>query len=75
MNFAMAQYEVKYHGSKEWEEISEVEVLMNLQNVFVWVTPSIQDMLQGKAVVTAEAIYRLKGIEREIRLESTEEAD
>jgi hypothetical protein len=57
----MNQYEVKYHDKEEWEEISEIEVLESLHEVFVRVTPAIQDMIQGRRVLTPNAMYRIKG--------------
>ena len=59
--FEMPHYEVRYHDKAEWEDISEIEVLESLQDVFVQVTPSIQDMIQGKRVLTPDATYRLIG--------------
>lgn len=53
-------YEVRCHNKIEWREISEVEVLGNIQETFDSVTPSVQDMIRGKPVVTPDAIYRLK---------------
>ena len=57
--FEMPHYEVRYHDKAEWQDISEIEVLESLQDVFVQVTPSIQDMIQGKRVLTPDATYRL----------------
>jgi len=59
--FEMPHYEVRYHDKAEWQDISEIEVLESLQDVFVQVTPSIQDMIQGKRVLTPDATYRLIG--------------
>ena len=61
MMFEMPQYEVKYHDKAEWQAISEIEVLERLQEIFVWVTPAIRDMIHGKRVLTPDAIYRIKG--------------
>ncbi len=60
MKFAMPLYEVRYHGKEEWEGISEIEVLEDVLEVFTLVTPAIQDMIQGKRVLTPDAIYRIK---------------
>ena len=60
MMFEIPQYEVKYHKA-EWQAISKIEVLERLQEIFVWVTPAIEDMVQGKRVMTADAIFRIKG--------------
>jgi len=61
MMFEMPQYEVRYHDKAEWEDISEIEVLESLQEVFVLVSPSIQDMIQGKKVLTPDSTYRIIG--------------
>jgi len=58
----MNLYEVKYHDKQEWQEISEIEVLENLYEVFDRVTPAIQDMIQGRRILTPNAVYRIKGI-------------
>ena len=60
----MNQYEVKYIGKEEWEEIAEIKVLERLFEVFDRVTPSIQEMIKGKQVLTPEAIFRIKGGQR-----------
>ena len=57
----MPQYEVKYHGEEGWQEISELKVLDELFKTFKTVTPLIQQMIEGKQVITQEAVYRLKG--------------
>jgi len=56
----MNQYEVKYVGKEEWEEIAETKVLERLLEVFDRVTPSIQEMIKGKHVLTPQAIFRIK---------------
>ena len=61
MIFEMTQYEVRYHDKAEWEDISEIEVLESLQKVFVRVSPSIQDTIQGKQILTPDATYRIIG--------------
>ncbi|UCD82020.1 MAG: hypothetical protein JSW26_11510 [Desulfobacterales bacterium] len=60
MNFAMPLYEVKYHTNKEWEELSEIQLLHKLVETYDRVTPAIQQMIEGKLVLTVEAVYRLK---------------
>jgi hypothetical protein len=62
--FEIPHYEVRYNDKAEWEEISEVEVLESMQKLFVKVTPAIQDMIQGKRVMTPDAIFRIKGIKK-----------
>ena len=61
MIFMMPQYEVKYHGEDGWQEISELKVIEELFKTFKTVTPVIQQMIEGKQVITQEAVYRLKG--------------
>jgi hypothetical protein len=34
------------------------------KKVFAKVTPAIQDMIQGKRVMTPDAIFRIKGIKK-----------
>ena len=64
MMFQMPQYEFRYHDKTEWQAISEIEVLNRLQETFFRVTPALQDMIQGKGVVTPDAIFRIKGMEK-----------
>lgn len=61
MLFAMPSYEVKYHDKNEWEAISETKVLAKLQETYDRVTPAIQDMMDGKQVLTPQAVFRIKG--------------
>jgi len=61
MEWLMNLYEVKYHDKQEWQEISEIEVLESLHEVFDRVTAAIQDMIQGRRVLTPNAMYRIKG--------------
>ena len=61
MMFKLPQYEVKYHERAEWQMISEVEVLESLQKSFLWVTPALKEMIEGKRVMTPDATYRIKG--------------
>ena len=60
MKFAMPLYEVKYHKNNQWEELSEIQLLHKLVETFDRVTPAIQQMIEGKQVLTLEAVYRLK---------------
>ena len=61
MIFEMLRYEVKYYDKNHWEEISETEVLQDLQDSFKRVTPAIQEMIEGRQVLTSEAAYRVMG--------------
>jgi len=58
--FAMPLYEVRYHGKKEWEVISELKLMDGLSEIFKKVTPAIEVMIMGREVQTPDAIYRLK---------------
>jgi hypothetical protein len=60
MMFEMPHFEVRYHDKAEWEEISEVNALESIQEAFEWVTPAIRDMIQGKRILTPDAMYRIK---------------
>ncbi len=63
MLFAMPSYEVKYMNKNQWEEISELNVLGSLQEVYSQVAPVIQEMIDGKQVLTPTAVYRIRGYE------------
>jgi len=58
--FAMPLYEVKYKDREEWEQISDLEVMERLYRFYKKVSPAIKDMINGKEIITAGAIYRLK---------------
>jgi hypothetical protein len=64
MMFEMPRYKVRYNDKAEWEEISEVEVLESMLKLFVKVSPAIQDMIQGKRVMTPDAIFRIKALRK-----------
>ena len=60
MMFEMPQYEVRFHDNAEWEEISEINIMQKLSDTYDRVTPAIQQMIEGRFVMTSEADYRLK---------------
>jgi hypothetical protein len=60
MIFKMLCYEVKYYDKNYWEKISETKVLERLQENFDRVTPALQEMIQGKQVLTPTAAYRVR---------------
>ena len=60
MMFSMPQYEVRFHGRAQWEEISEIELMHLLHESYDRVTPAIQQMIEGEQVLTTDAVYRLK---------------
>jgi hypothetical protein len=57
--YTLPLYEAKYNKKEEWEEISEVELMDGLYKIYNKVTPAIKEMIEGKEVVTPEAVYRL----------------
>ena len=56
----MSQFQVKYFDKDDWSEISEIDVLKILVDEFGRVTPSVTKMLQGREIITADGILRLK---------------
>ena len=61
MMFDMPRYEVRFHDRTEWEEISEIDLMLRLHESYDRVTPAIQLMIEGGQVLTLDAAYRLKG--------------
>ena len=60
LKFAMPLYEVKYHETDEWMEISELTLMDQLYKTYTKVTPAIKEMIMGKEVETPHGVYRLK---------------
>lgn len=60
MRYAMPLYEVKYNGNRNWEDISDIEVMEELYKLYDRVTPAIKEMINGKEFRTSGAVYRLK---------------
>ena len=58
--YTMPLYEVRYHDKKNWEEISDIELMEGLYKIYNRVSPVIKEMITGKEVHTPEAVYRLK---------------
>ena len=56
----MPRYEVRYDGTEEWKEISELELIDGLYKLYHRVTPAIKEMILGKELRTPDAVYRLK---------------
>ena len=56
----MPQYERKHKGKGKWEDVSESDLLRDLNECYGRVTPVIKQMIKGKQVRTAIALYRLK---------------
>jgi len=53
-------YEAKYFNKNYWEEITDIELMDELYKIYNKITPVIKDMIHGKEVKTADAVYRLK---------------
>jgi uncharacterized iron-regulated protein len=62
--FKLHIYEVRYHGERDWEDISEIDLLKKLHETYEQVTPAIQQLLEGNQLLTADAVYRLKDIKK-----------
>jgi hypothetical protein len=60
MIFSMPQYECKHNGKGKWKDVSESELLRDLNEFYGRVTPVIQKIIKGKHVQTPKAVYRLK---------------
>ena len=56
----MPKYECKHNGKGKWEDVSESDLLRDLNEFYGRVTPVIQQIIKGKNVQTSKAIYRLK---------------
>jgi len=56
----MPKYECKFNDKETWEDVSESELLRDLQLYYGAVTPAIQQIMKGKHIQTSKAIYRLK---------------
>jgi hypothetical protein len=60
MNFSMPEYERKHNGKGKWEDVSESDLLRDLNEFYGRVTPVLKQIIKGKHVQTSKAIYRLK---------------
>jgi hypothetical protein len=58
--FTLPRYEVRYDGTEEWKEISELELMDGLYKLYHRVTPAIKEMIDGKELHTPDAVYRLR---------------
>jgi hypothetical protein len=56
----MPQYECKYNDKEKWEDVSEADFLIEIIELHGRVTPVIQQIIEGKHVLTPKAVYRLK---------------
>ena len=60
MKATMPLYEVRYHDKKNWEDITDIDLMQKLHETFVRVIPAIQKLLESDILLTSNAIYRLK---------------
>ena len=58
--YKMPRYEAKYFPKNHWEEISDIEMMDGLYKIYNKITPVIKEMIQGKEIQIADAVYRLK---------------
>ena len=58
----MSQFQVKNPDGDDWKEISESKVLGKLVDEFDRVTPIINQMVQGRQIITTDGIFRMKEI-------------
>ena len=56
----MPRYEVRHNENDEWIEITELELMDGLYELFHQVTPAFKKILEGKELQTPNAVYRLK---------------
>ena len=56
----MPRYEVRHNENEEWIEITELELIDGLYELYHQVTPALRKMLAGKELRTPNAVYRLK---------------
>jgi len=60
MIFSMPQYECKHNGKGKWKDVSESDLLRDLNEYYGRVTPVVKQIIKGKHVKTPKAVYRLK---------------
>ena len=58
--YKMPCYEVKYFPKNYWEEISDIELMDGLYQIYDKITPVIKEMIHGKEIQIEDALYRLK---------------
>jgi len=58
--YTLPLYEAKYNEKEDWEEITEIQLMDGLYRIYKKVTPAIKEMIEGKEIVTPEAVFRLK---------------
>jgi hypothetical protein len=60
MRFQIPQFEFKHVGSEDWKEVPEITVFEKLVDKYGRVIPLLTDMMQGKEIVTADGVFRMK---------------
>jgi hypothetical protein len=58
--YTLPLYEAKYNEKEDWEEITEIQLMDGLYKIYKKVTPAIKEMIEGKEIITPEAVFRLK---------------
>ena len=59
MNQKLPKFELKKSDTNRWQSISEISALETLLDHFERITPKIDDMLQGKEIVTPHGVFRI----------------
>ena len=60
MGILMIRFEVKHLNKDKWEDVSEDIVLELIKENFVRVTSAINDLLNGKILLTSNGLCRVK---------------
>lgn len=58
--YTLPLYEAKFNEKEGWEEITEIQLMDGLYKIYKKVTPAIKEMIEGKEIITQEAVFRLK---------------
>ena len=58
--YILPLYEAKFNEKEDWEEITEIQLMDGLYRIYKKVTPAIKKMIEGKEIITPEAVFRLK---------------
>ena len=60
MKFYMPTYEVKNNPEDDWEQVSEKFFVSKLVDSFELITPVLNEMFQGKEIITHDCLYRIR---------------
>jgi len=58
--YILPLYEAKFNEKEDWEEITEIQLMDGLYRIYKKVTPAIKEMIEGKEIITPDAVFRLK---------------